>query len=125
MILAAERPICFFDFILCGVVQNAKNLIWIHELFFLAFLFDFVSFGFAVTHPNTRIQNIPQNLRILDKRQTLECIGCLTYHKQEQVQDLIVEAGLCVKFLEWVVITGFHVFFNIFVGIKQINEFAR
>lgn len=55
MVSAAQRPVCFFNFILGGIIGDTQHFVWIHEFLFLAFLFNLLSFGFAVAHPNTGV----------------------------------------------------------------------
>ena len=55
MVFAAQCPVCFFNFILGGIIGDAQHFVWIHGLFFLAFLFNLLRFGFAVAHPNAGV----------------------------------------------------------------------
>ena len=55
MVFAAQRPVCFFNFLLGGIIGDAQHFVWVHGLFFLAFLFNLLRFGFAVAHPNAGV----------------------------------------------------------------------
>ena len=77
----------------------------------------------AVTHPDTGIQNVSEDLDVFDQRQTLKRVRTLSDHQKQEIQHLLLKLLLLIQRLERIVRACLQIVLDIFVCVQKINIF--
>ena len=80
----------------------------------------------SVSAPYSGIENVPQDLCMQQYRKLFEFPGAFRHHKRQKAAAVICKCRIVQVCLpEWIIAAGFDVFFDIIVGIHQIDEFSE
>ena len=76
--------------------------------------------------PYSGIENVPQDLCMQQYRKLFEFPGAFRHHKRQKAAAVICKCRIVQVCLpEWIIAAGFDVFFDIIVGIHQVDEFSE